>query len=155
MASYGNNVTSPTFFTQKMFLPKTVMTHFGWNFLLVGVFRHRPSQKTTSKELTGKRETKFFWIVWKISDKLLSENQKFAFFSKISNVKVPFFKFIGSIAVFRIQECLQWLSNLVQSVHELWPIINSKATSLKGGKGQSKRMRAVNLIFVKNAMQCA
>jgi len=38
------------------------------------------------------------------------ENHIFAFFSNISNVKVPFFELIRSIAVFRIWGCLHWLS---------------------------------------------
>ena len=36
------------FFTQT-FHPKTVTTHFGWRFLLAGVFRSSPSQKLFRK----------------------------------------------------------------------------------------------------------
>jgi len=58
MTSSDNHVTPPTFFTQKCSTPKTVMARFGWNFLLVEVIRHSPSQKTLEK-LTGKRERNF------------------------------------------------------------------------------------------------
>jgi len=33
------------FFHSKISSPKAVMTHFGWNFLVVGVYRCSPSEK--------------------------------------------------------------------------------------------------------------
>jgi len=86
--SSNNPLTTPTFFTQTLSL-QTVMIHFGWHFLLVGVFRYRPSQTNASKRLAGKRERIFFNFP-EIAKKYLPENIIF-----------PIFKRIGLIAVFR------------------------------------------------------
>jgi len=60
------------------------MTHFGWNFLLVGVFRRSPSQNRFEK---ANRVSLHFS---EIDKKSLQENQKFVCFSILSNVKVTF-----------------------------------------------------------------
>jgi len=57
------------------------MTHFGWNFLLVGVYKCSPSQKSVLKKPTGKFD-KHFVKNRILAKKSLPENQNFAFFSK-------------------------------------------------------------------------
>jgi len=49
----------PAHFFQPNVPPKTVVTTFDWNFLLVGVFSRSPSQKNIYKILTGKRDKNF------------------------------------------------------------------------------------------------
>jgi len=48
MTSSENHVTLPTLLLKYPSL-KTVMIHFGWNCLLVGIFRYNPSQKPFRK----------------------------------------------------------------------------------------------------------
>jgi len=36
--------------------------------------------------------------------------ENFCVFPKFRNVKIPLYKLIGSIAIFRIRRCIHWLS---------------------------------------------
>jgi len=93
-------LTPPAHFLQPQTLPhKIVMTHFGWNSLLVGVFKPGPSQKNVSKKLRKKRERNFL----NFSKNCIRKIKNLHFQSKVSNVKLPFLKLIKSIAVFRIR----------------------------------------------------
>jgi len=88
------------------------MAHFGWNLLLVGVFRRSPSENTVSKKLPGKRE-KTFLNFSENCQKIASGKSKICIFLRIFKCKGTFFKLIGSIAIFRIRGCLRWLSRPV------------------------------------------
>jgi len=75
------------------------MTHFGWNFVLVGVFAGSPSQNNVSKKLTGNRERNLLNSLEKehfLKIKILHFSSKF-------KCKSIFLKLIGLIAAFRIR----------------------------------------------------
>jgi len=106
MTSSEKDVIPPTF-SPKHFSPKTVMTHFGWNFWSNGVFRRNPSHKNVSKKLAGRRERNFLNFL-EYCLKTTTKKSEICIFLNVFKCKVNFFQ------PHRIDCCFlnPWMSSL-------------------------------------------